>query len=144
MEESMRFLSHIHNRIAAAMLVLCAFIMLIAVSNAGATFTNPAAVTTGVYTAVAASSTAVSVNSSISAPRAVHRLEIQNQCASDVQVQFNGTTAIFGQAYDIPAGQTRVWNAADGPVPNGPYSFITSSATCSPATNTGVVILEKP
>lgn len=134
---------HIAARLAVALCVWLALIVL-AAGVANATFSNPATLTSGVYTAVKAASTAASVGTSISAPRSPHRLEIQNQCASDVAVQFNGVTAVFGQAYIVPAGQTRTWSASDGPVPVGPYSLITASATCSPDTNTGLVILEMP
>lgn len=107
-------------------------------------YTNPAATTKGVYTGISASSTAVSVNSSISSPLFVERLEIQNQCASAVTIQFQGTTAVFGQGYLLAAGATRTWDFRDGPIPNGPYSFITQSATCTPDSGTGLVILELP
>ncbi|MGB8414430.1 MAG: hypothetical protein WCE23_16565 [Candidatus Binatus sp.] len=107
-------------------------------------FTNPAALTTGVFTPIAASSTAVSVNSSLSQPRFVEHLEIQNQCASAVTIQFQGATAVFGQGYLLAAGATKVFDVHESIVPGGPYSFITASATCSPDTQTGLVILELP
>jgi hypothetical protein len=107
-------------------------------------FTNPAALTTGVYTPIAATSTAASVNSSLSLPQFAEHLEIQNQCASAVTVQFHGTAAVFGQGYLLAAGATKTFDAHDSIVPSGPYSFITASATCSPDTQTGLVILELP
>ena len=107
-------------------------------------FTNPAKVTTGVYTPVSASSTAVSIGSSLSLPSYVERLEIQNQCGSPVTIQFNGAPAVFGQGYLLAAGATRTWRTHDGPIPSGSYSFITQSVTCTPDSATGLVILELP
>ncbi len=138
-----RFVSRVAGASVPVLLLLLVALLAFA-PEAGASFANPAAVTMGSFTAVKATSSAASVNSSISAPRAVHLLQIQNQCASDVAIQFNGVTAVFGQAYLIPAGQTMTWKASDGPIPRGPYSLITASATCSPDTNTGLVIMEMP
>ena len=107
-------------------------------------YSNPASLTTGVYTSIAASSSAVSVASSISQPRFVEYLEIQNQCGSAVTIQFHGTTAVFGQGYLLAAGASRTWTVHDGPIPGGPYSFITASASCTPDSNTGLVVLELP
>jgi len=40
--------------------------------------------------------------------------------------------------------RARIWTAHDGPIPGGPYSFITASASCTPDSATGLVILELP
>ena len=117
-------------------------LMLLWTAPAFATFSNPTAVTRNRYTAVKATSTAASVASSAVRPLTVMRLEMQNQCGSDVYVQFAGGTAVAGATLDIPAGQTRIWMAKDGLIPAGPYSFITASATCTPDTNTGLSVLE--
>jgi hypothetical protein len=134
----MKLISHV------SVLGLSLLMMALSAEVAHATFANPTTVTPGVATAVKATSTAASVGTSIAAPRAPHRLQIQNQCASDAAVQFKGVTAVWGQAYVVPAGQTITWNGNEGPVPVGPYSLITQSATCSPDTNTGLTILEMP
>jgi hypothetical protein len=114
------------------------------VKPAMATFANPTAVTAGQYTAVAATSTAASVGTSIATPLFFpRRLEIQNNCASAVTIGLNGQTAVAGQVgYVLAASSTKIWNDGDGPVPRGPYSLITASATCSPDTSTGLTILE--
>ncbi len=109
-----------------------------------ATFANPTAVTGGQYTAVMATSTAASIATSITVPLFTpRRLEIQNNCASAVTIGFNGQTAVAGQVgYVLAASSSKAWNDGDGPVPRGPYSLITASATCSPDTSTGLTILE--
>ncbi len=117
--------------------------MLLSAAQAFA-FANPTALTTGVYTPIAASATAVSVNSSFSQPQFAEHLEIQNQCASAVTIQFRGTAAVFGQGYLLAAGASKSWDVHDSIVPSGPYSFITASASCTPDTQTGLVILELP
>lgn len=138
---------HIRLRELMAAFLCMVFVVLIALIStsrqAMATFANPTAVTAGQYTAVAATSTAASVATAIAQPKVPTRLEIQNNCASAVTIGFNGQTAVAGQVgYVLAASSTKIWNDGDGPVPRGPYSLITASATCTPDTSTGLTILE--
>ncbi len=108
-------------------------------------YINPAAVTPGTYTAVSAMAAPFSVGTGVKAPLTNHRLEIQNNCSAIVTIQFNGVAAsTFGYGFEIPATSTKVWSSVDGPVPQGPYSLITSSALCDPNAGTGLSIFEGP
>ena len=105
---------------------------------------NPAAAIPGTYTAVAAYGTAVTIGTGIPQPAAPHRLEIQNNCAAVVTIQFGGATAAYGYGYEIAATSTKVWNSDDGTIPKGPYSLITApGGICDPAVSaTGLTIYE--
>jgi hypothetical protein len=105
-------------------------------------YMNPGTATAGTYTPIAASSTPVTINSALTPPLYVHRLEIQNNCGSAVTVQFNGVGAsALGFGYTLAPGEIKTWR--DTPIPQGPYSFVTAGASCTPDTGTGLSLLEQ-
>jgi hypothetical protein len=107
---------------------------------ATATYTNPAAIVANQFQPLYAHSVAVSITAT-AFPGAIRELSIQNQCASPVYMQANGVTAVAGTGFEIAAGAERTWpDYPGGPIPHGPYSFITASAACDPAASTGLMI----
>src|SRR6185437_1933628 len=108
-----------------------------------AVYTNPATITPNSFQPFKAASTAASVKSASVRIGSVRALSIQNQCASPVYMQSNSVVAVAGKGLEIAAGATVSWpTVAGGPIPMGPYSFITASTTCDPNTSTGLSIYD--
>ena len=119
------------------------FSPLVFVLPALAVYSNPAAITPNSFQPFKAASTAASVKSGSVRLGSVRALTIQNQCGSPVYMQSNGVVAISGKGLEIAAGATVAWpSVTGGPIPTGPYSFITASTTCDPDTATGLSIYE--
>lgn len=126
--------------------ILVAAVLLLAAPAFG--FTNPSTLKSGVYTPIAVSSTPVSVGSGYYFLFKPTRVEIQNECSCAITVQLHGAAAVFGQGLVLQSGQEKIWTEKQGPVPEGPFSFITQGGgscpdiTCTPDTGNGVSVLE--
>jgi hypothetical protein len=123
--------------------------MLLLLAAPAFAYTNPANLTAGQYTPIAVSSTPVSIASGLPFPVIARRVEIQNLCSCAITIQLHGASAIFGvSGYVLEPGQTKAWHDEDGPVPQGPYSFVTQGGmscpdiTCTPDAAEGVNILQ--